>query len=194
MAKQKHNWQKIEQEYIAGNLASGDKGPSLKELAERHSISKNVLWNKSCAGDWVKKLDQAVKEKNDELSKQVVTAAVEIDKGLLMEEYRVRVENYNVSTKMMEKLINRWNSLTDEDLLKMSPLDVVKGVHVCLKAREQAAGLPRVFVLEDKLDNNGPPGEMPAAEGALSETKVAKMTKSLSIYLEKNNDEDAIDV
>ena len=194
MAKQKHNWQKIEQEYIAGNLASGGKGPGLKELAEKHSISKNVLWNRSCVGDWVKKLDQAVKEKNDELSKQVVTAAVEIDKGLLMEEYRVRVENYNVSTKMMEKLINRWNSLTDEDLLKMSPLDVVKGVHVCLKAREQAAGLPRVFVLEDKLDNNGPPGEVSVEKDNLTQAKTAEMAKSLSIYLEKKKDEDGIDV
>ena len=194
MAKQKYNWQKIKQEFITANLASETKGLELKELALKYGISLNVLWNQSSKDGWADELAELQKEKNDELSKQVVTAAVEIDKGLLMEEYRVRVENYNVSTKMMEKLINRWNSLTDEDLLKMSPLDVVKGVHVCLKAREQAAGLPRVFVLDDKLDNNGPPEEMPAAEGAPSQTKVAKLANSLSLYLEKNNDEDAIDV
>ena len=134
------------------------------------------------------------KEKKVELSKQVVTAAVETDIGLFMEELRVRGENYNVSTKMMEKLINRWNSLTDEEFMTMKPLDIVKGVQLCLKAREQAAGLPRVYKLEDKLDNNDPSGGMPAEEGALSDVKVVKMAKSLSIYLEKKKNEGAIDV
>jgi len=194
MAKQKHNWQEIEQEYIAGNLASGGKGPDLKELAQKHGISKNVLWNRSCVGGWVKKLTQALKEKNIELSKQVVTAAVEFDKGVLMEEYRVRVENYNTTTSILEKLMKRWNSLTDEEFMTMKPSDLIRGVHACLKAREQAAGLPRVFMLNDGLDDDVSTGEAPVDENNPSQDKIAEMAKSLSIYFEKKKDKGPIDV
>jgi len=194
MGNKKYNWQEIKQEFITANLAPGGQGLTLDALAHKYDISMNVLWNRSSKEGWTEELAQAQKEKDIELSKQVQKSAVEIDKGLLMEEYRVRAENYNVSTKMMGKLMNRFDSLTDEDLLKMTPLDLVKGIQVCLKAREQAAGLPRVFVLDDRLDNNGPPGEMPAAEAAPSQTKVAKMAKSLSMYLETKKDEGAIDV
>ena len=194
MAKQKHNWQEIEQEYIAGNLASGGKGPDLKELAQKHGISKNVLWNRSCVGGWVKKLTQALKEKNIELSKQVVTAAVEFDKGELMKEYRVRRENFQASTKVLGKLMKRWDSLTDEEFEEMSPLDVVKGVHICLKAREQAAGLPRVFMLNDGLDDDVSTSEAPVDENNPSQDKIAEMAKSLSIYMKKKKDKGPIDV
>ena len=194
MAKQKYNWQEIKHEFITANLASGGKGLELKELAHKYDIPSNVLWNRAGKEGWTEDLAQAKKEKEVELSKQVVTAAVETDKGLLMEEYRVRSENYNISTKMMGKLMKRWDSLTDEELEKMSPLDIVKGVHVCLKAREQAAGLPRVFMLNDGLDVNVSKGEASVEKDNPSQAKIAEMAKSLSIYMEKKKGEGAIDV
>jgi len=194
MGKLKYNWQEIKQEFITANLAPGGKGLELKELAHKYDIPINVLWNRAGKEGWTEDLAQAKKEKEVELSKQVVTAAVETDKGLLMEEYRVRSENYNISTKMMGKLMKRWDSLTDEELEKMSPLDIVKGVHVCLKAREQAAGLPRVFMLNDGLDVNVSKGEASVETDNPSQDKIAEMAKSLSIYMEKKKGEGAIDV
>ena len=194
MAKQKYNWQEIKQEFITTNLAPGGKGLELKELAHKKGIPMNVLWNRSSKEGWYEELAQAVKEKNDELSKQVVTAAVEFDKGVLMEEYRVRVENYNTTTSILEKLMKRWNSLTDEEFMTMKPPDLIRGVHACLKAREQAAGLPRVFMLNDGLDDDVSTGEAPVDENNPSQDKIAEMAKSLSIYFEKKKDKGPIDV
>ena len=194
MAKQKYNWQEIKHEFITANLSPGGKGLELKELAHKKGIPMNVLWNRSSKEGWIKELAQAVKEKNDELSKQVVTAAVEFDKGVLMEEYRVRVENYNTTTSILGKLMKRWNSLTDEDFMTMKPPDLIKGVHACLKAREQAAGLPRVFMLNDGLDVDVSTGEVSVEKDNLTQTKTAEMAKSLSIYLEKKKDKGTIDV
>ena len=194
MGKQKYNWQEIKQEFITANLAPGGDGLELKELAHKYGIPINVLWNRSSNENWVKELAQARKEKEIELSKQVQKAAVAIDKGELMKEYRVRSENFKASTKMLGKLMKRWDSLTEEELEKMPPTDLIKGVHICLKAREQAAGLPQVFKLKEPLNVNAPTGETSVDESNLSEAKISEMAKSLSIYLDTKKDEGAIDV
>ena len=108
MGKKKYNWQEIKQEYITANLAPGGKSLELKELAHKYDISINVLWNRSSKEGWTKELAQVLKEKDVELFKQVQKAAVAIDKGELMKEYRVRAENFGALTKVLEDLLKRW--------------------------------------------------------------------------------------
>jgi len=194
MAKQKYNWQEIKQEFITANLAPGGDGLELKSLAHKYDIPMNVLWNRSSKEGWIKELGQAVKEKNDEVLRQVQKDAVAIDKGELLKEYRVRGENYKVLTKVLDKLLERWDSLTDEEFEKISPPDLIKGMLACLKARGQAAGLPQVFKLKEPLNVNVPTGEGFGEESFLTQAKTAEMAKSLSEFIEMKKDEGAIDV
>ena len=194
MAKLKYNWQEIKQEFITANLAPGGKGLELKELAYKHGMPMNVLWNRSSKEGWAQELAQVLKEKNDELVKQVQKAAVAIDKGELIKEYRVRSENFQASTKVLGKLLKRWDSLTDEELEKMPLPDLIRGILACIKTREQAAGLPQVFKLKEPLNVNVPTGEMSVEESALQQAKNAEMAQMLSDHLKMNSDEGAIDV
>jgi len=195
MAKKKYNWQEIKQEFIIANLAPGGKGLELKELAYKYGIPMNVLWNRSSKEGWTKELAQVLKEKNDEVLRQVQKDAVAIDKGELMKEYRVRGENYKVLTKVLDKLLERWDSLTDEEFEKISPPDLIKGMLACLKARGQAAGLPKVFKLKEPFNVNVPTGEMSVEESALEQAKNAELAQMLSeLLIEMEKDEGAINV
>ena len=194
MGKQKYNWQEIKQEFITANLAPGGKGLELKELAHKYGIPMNVLWKRSSKEGWIKELGQAVKEKNDEVLRQVQKDAVAIDLGELMKEYRVRGENYEVLNKVLGKLLKRWDSLTDEEFEEIAPPDLIKGILACLKAREQAAGLPRVFTSKETLDISGNPGGVSAKENTLTQAKKAEMAQKLSEFIELKKDEGAIDV
>jgi len=194
MAKQKYNWLKLKQEYMIANLVPNGKGLELKELAENHGIPIAVLGNRAHQEHWVKELGHAKKEKDAELSKQVQKAAVEIDKGKLMEEYKVRAENYKAATKVLEKLQKRWDSLTDDEFKKISVSELIKGMFACLKARGQAAGLPEVFKLNHGIDINVRPGEVSVEESTLRQARKAEMAKILLDQLEKKKDEGTIDV
>jgi len=194
MAKQKYNWQELKQEFITANLAPGAKGMELKELADKYSISPPVLWNRSCKEGWIKELGHTRKEKDVELSKQVQKAAVKIDKGKLLEEYEIRAENYEAATKLWEKLQKRWDGLSDEEIKKIPPLDLVKGILACSKAREQAAGLPAIFKLNGAMDIDIRPGELSVEQCALWQARNAEMAKMLSDYLKMKKDEGTIDV
>ena len=195
MAKKKYNWQEIKQEFITANLAPGGKNLGLKELAYKYGIPMNVLWNRSSKEGWTKELAQVLKEKDVELFKQVQEATVAIDKGELMEEYRVRSENYKALTKVLENLLKQWASLTDEEFEKMPILDLIKAIFACAKARQQAAGLPKVFKLKEPLNVNVPTGEMSVEESALEEAKYAELAQMLSeLLIEMEKDEGAINV
>ncbi len=194
MAKQKYNWQELKHEYITANLAPGTQGMDLKELAYKYGIPIAVLWNRSSKEGWIKELDQMRKEKDAELSKQVQKAAVEIDKGKLMEEYMVRAENYKAATKVLEKLLKRWDSLTDEEINKIPAAELIKGIFACLKARGQAAGLPEVFKMNGTLDINIRPGEVSVEESTLRQARNAEMAQMLLDYMKMKKDEATIDV
>jgi len=194
MAKQKYNWQELKQEFITANLAPGAKGMELKDLADKYGISPPVLWNRSCKEGWIKGLGHARKEKDVELSKQVQKAAVEIDKGKLLEEYEIRVENYEAATKLLVKLLKRWDGLTENEIKKISPAELPKGILACLKAREQAAGLPAIFKLNGSLDIDIRPGELSVEQCILWQAKNAEMAKMISDFMNMKKDEGAIDV
>jgi len=195
MAKKKYNWQEIKREFIIANLAPGGKGLELKELAYKYGIPMNVLWNRSGKEGWTKELAQVLKEKDVELFKQVQKAAVAIDKGELMKEYRVRAENFGALTKVLEDLLKRWASLTDEEFKEISILDLIKAIFACAKARQQAAGLPKVFKLKEPLNVNVPTGEMSVEESALEQAKNAELAQMLSeLLIEMEKDEGAINV
>ena len=89
----------------------------------------------------------------------------------------------------MGKLLKRWDSLTDEEIKKMPPAELVKGIFACTKAREKAAGLPQVFKL------NVPAGALSEVEErALEQEKNAEFEQWLIELIETMKDEDAIDV
>ncbi len=190
----KYDWLKLKQDYLVANLVPDGKGLELKELAEKHDIPIAVLWNRAHKYGWTKELDQAKKKKEAELSKEVHKAAVEIDKAELMEEYRVRTENFKAATKLLGKLLKRWDSLTDEEIKKMPVSELVKGIFACLKARGQAAGLPEVFKLNHDIDITVRPGEISVEESNSRQARNIELAEKLSDYLKMKRDEGVIDV
>ena len=194
MAKQKYDWLKLKQEYMVANLVPDGEGLELKGLAEKHGIPIAVLWNRAHKEGWTKELGHARKGKDAELSKQVQKAAVEIDKGELMEEYKIRAENYKAATKVLGKLMKRWNSLTEEEIKKIPLPELIKGIFASLKARGQAAGLAEVFKLNGTLDFNIRPGEVSVEESTLRQARNAELAQMLLDYMKMKKDEGTIDV
>ena len=111
-----------------------------------------------------------------------------------MKEYRVRSENFKFINQMLGKLLKRWDSLTDEELDKMPPPDLIKGILACIKSREQTAGLPQVFKLKEPLNLNAPTAEVSVDESNLTQSKMDEMAQKLSKFIEMKKDEGAIDV
>ena len=187
MAKPKYDWQKIKQEYITANLTlGGDKELSLKELAEKYKIDKNVLWNKASKGGWKKELKNARKLKDDELSQKVYKLALEVDEGKLLDEYRVRTENYETASQIMKPLLKRFKELTPKKFSKLSTSNLIKGINTCLKAKADAAGLPKEFQ-QSKSTINYLEGEIPIEESQNRFAWYSKLAKDLRAELDNKN-------
>jgi len=185
MSRPKYDWQEIKVEYITANLTlSGEKELSLQELAAKHNISKNVLWNKACKEGWKSELTKARKQKDEELFKKVHKLALDVDEGQLMDEYRVRSENYETATKVMDALLERWEGLTPKELSKLSTSDLIKGINVCLKARSDAAGLPSIFQ-QSKTTSNLVEGEIPIEASIMTQERYARLARDLEIEIAK---------
>lgn len=177
--KAKYKWKEIKHEFITANLALGTKGVTLRELALKHGKSNAVIWNKSSKDGWLTELAQALKEKNVDLSKQVQGAAVKIDKGELLEEYKVRTENYKIPTIILGGLKDECANRSDEEIQRLPLNELVKGIAAFLKAREQAAGLPKFFKPTLTPDTDTRSNKILASKSVLDPAKKAKMLKVL---------------
>jgi trans-2-enoyl-CoA reductase len=124
----------------------------LKELAEKYHIPVQLVWNKASKEKWKEERASILEAKDTELSSQVQKATVEIDKGALLDEYRVRSENYQIADNVQTRLIKRWERMTDKELDKLSPADTAKAILACTKAKLESAGLPSQFQVQNNLN------------------------------------------
>jgi hypothetical protein len=176
MAKQKYDWHKVKNEYLMGQI-------TLKDLAIKHAIPEQVLWNRSHKEGWKKQLEETQKKKDVELSSQLQKAAIEIDRGELLDEYKVRSENYQTATIIENRLLKKWENMTDKELAKLSPVETLKGILACGKAKAEAAGLPSHFQVQNNL--NVHVGNMETVEEAEDkQSRFAQMAELFQKHLQ----------
>ena len=171
-----YDWPKIKNEFLMGKV-------TLKALAKTHQIPKQVVWNRASKEKWQKVKESLLKTKNAELTKQVQNAVVEIDKAELLDEYRVRSENYETADTVQLRLIKRWERMTDKELDKLSPAETAKGILACAKAKAESAGLSSHFQVQNNL--NVHVGNMESVEEAeRKQARFAKMAEMFQSYIQ----------
>jgi hypothetical protein len=176
MGNPKYDWSKIKNEYLMGKIA-------LKDLAVKHDIPAQLVWNKASKEKWKEERASTLKVKDAELSSQLQKATVEIDKGELLEEYKVRSENYQTADNVQARLIKRWERMTDKELDKLSPAETARAILACTKAKLESAGLPSQFQVQNNLNIHV--GNMESVEEAeQKQAKFAKMAEQFQSYLQ----------
>jgi hypothetical protein len=192
MGKKIHDWEQIKKEYMMGYLSlCGGIGLSLKELADKYHIPVNVVWNRSYKEKWKKEAEEAKKEKEAELIQQLQKSIVEIDSKKLLDEVKVRSENFQMATMILDKLVQRWSELTEEELKKLSPAELIKGMQTCLKARAEAAGLPKIYnINSNNLNVEVNPDYRSPAENRARVARNHALADDLEAFMMADDDED----
>ena len=147
MANAKFDWAKMKCEYILGNLKVNGSLP-LRDLAKKYGAAEGTVWNKARAEYWNDEVVTERAKRDTELITEVKEEVLAEDKQDLLEEYRVRVENFKVATNVLGPLVTAWNNKLKQDpkyLEKLSPKEIVMMLDTVLRARKSAAGLPDTF-------------------------------------------------
>jgi hypothetical protein len=165
---------------------------ALKDLAKKHDVPVQLVWNKASKGKWKTERESLLKVKEAELSSQLQQAVIEHDKGELLDEYRVRSESLKTITSVETKLAKKWENMTDKEIDKLSPSDTYKGLLACAKAKLEVAGLPSHFQVQNNLNIHV--GNMKSVEEAeAKQARFAKMAEQFQVYLQAPKG-DVIDV
>ena len=95
-----------------------------------------------------------------------------------MNERKIREENFKIASYFMAQLVECFAALTKKELSKLSAAELIKGIDICIKARAQAAGLPKFFQ-QPTNSQNLPDGEMPSEEREITHQRMAKLADDL---------------
>lgn len=156
--RSKFNWPMIKNDWILNSLEHGGTLP-LSDFLKKHKIAQGTFYKKMDEQNWgadlAKIKDKSAKSMLIKVEKQLVKT----DSKSILDEFKVRVENFKIATTLVDPLIKEFQKRIKDSKntdLKDIPLDkLIKGIQLCLDMRKQAAGLPdKLQVAMDLNENN----------------------------------------
>jgi hypothetical protein len=182
MSKKKHNWAKIKKEYISRNIIlDGDKEISLQDLAKKHNISPQVLWNRSRKEEWKQELEDARNKKVEALALQPQEAAI------LVDEDEVRSENFKTTNDLLKNVIEVWEENNKDNSLpeKLKPNEFLNMATTLVRMRQYSTSFSDISILDMKDSVTLHRGEVSVAESTETQSRYKKVAGDLSDYIKK---------
>ena len=153
----KFNWPMVKSDWLLTSLQHGGTLP-LEDFIKKHKMSQAALYKRMNDEDWATDLAKLKASASKAMLVKVEKKLVANESKAILDEIKVRVENFKIATTVVDPLIKEFQRRMKEDkeAIKSFPLaKLIKGIHACLDMRKQAAGLPdRVQVAMDLTEND----------------------------------------
>lgn len=143
--KNKINWDVVYLHWLSENLRIDRVSPYLyKDLAKKFNIAEKTVRTHAAKGKWQNKLNEKLLEQKQEIVSKVQAQQI-------VSEAEIRLRQAEISQKMIDKAMVKFESISSEDLSVKQAIELIK---IGMVEQRKALGLPDKYEVTNLNKNS----------------------------------------